>query len=329
MDRSLFSKLHAQGLISDDSLRQVQDRHARSLFSLFWELRLLLYLGVLLLTGGLGILVYKNIDTIGHQAVLAFIALVTTGCFYYCFRNKRPFSWNKVEAPNAAFDYILLLGSLSLLIFLGYLQYEYHVFGEHYGTATFIPMLILFATAYHFDHQGILSMAITNLAAWAGLSITPLMILREGNFDNHRLIATGLLLGAVLLMAGSLTSQKRLKPHFEKVYTNFGLHLFFIAALAGLFTYDAIYLIWFLALAAIAYYFYTSAMKRRSFYFVVVIVLYSYIGLGYVAVQLLASMPNADLGIVFVGLIYFIASAIGVARLLIFINRKLKADDRL
>lgn len=329
MDSTVFSKLHAGGLISDDTLRQLKDRETRSLFSLFWELRLLLYLGVLLLTGGLGILVYKNIDTIGHQAVLAFIALVTAGCFYYCFRNKAPFSWNKVEAPNSFFDYILLLGSLSLLIFLGYLQYEYNVFGDHYGTATFIPMLILFATAYYFDHQGILSLAITNLAAWAGLTITPLTILREGNFDNHRLIATGLLLGAVLLIAGRLTLQRRLKAHFEKVYTNFGIHLFFIAALAGLFTYDAIYLIWFLALAAIAYYFYKTAMKRRSFYFVVVIVLYSYIGLGYVAVQLLASLPDADLGIIIVGLIYFIVSAFGVARLLIYINRQLKADDRL
>src|SRR4051794_26373409 len=119
MDRTLFSKWHAKGLITDESLRQVEDMEARSLFSLFWELRLLLYLGVLLLTGGLGMLVYKNIDSIGHQAVLAFIALVTAGCFYYCFRKKLPFSWNKVEAPNSFFDYILLLGCLSLLIFLG------------------------------------------------------------------------------------------------------------------------------------------------------------------------------------------------------------------
>ncbi len=329
MDSPLFSKLHAKGLISDDSLHRVEQSEAQNLFSLFWELRLLLYLGVLLLTGGLGILVYKNIDTIGHQAVLAFVALVTAGCFYYCFRNRSPFSWNKVEAPNSFFDYILLLGSLSLLIFLGYLQYEYNVFGDHYGTATFIPMLILFATAYYFDHQGILSLAITNLAAWAGLTITPLTILKEGSFDDHRLIATGLLLGAVLLIAGRLTLQRSLKAHFEKVYTNFGIHLFFIAALAGLFTYDAIYLIWFLALAAIAYYFYTAAMKRRSFYFVVVIVLYLYIALGYVVTTLLIRLPNADMGTVFLGLIYFIASAIGVARLLIYINRKLKADDRL
>ena len=96
----LFQKLHTEGHISAGSLRQVEDLETRRLFSLHWELRLLLYLGVLLLTGGAGILVYKNIDTIGHQAVLAFIGLVTAGSFYYCLRKKPPFSWEKVDAPR-------------------------------------------------------------------------------------------------------------------------------------------------------------------------------------------------------------------------------------
>ncbi len=176
---SLFKKLHAEGLITDSALEQAEAMESRRLFSLYWELRLLLYLGVLLLTGGLGILVYKHIDTIGHQAVLAFIALVTAGSFFYCYRKRSPFSWSKVQVADPFFDYILLLGCLSLLIFLGYLQYQYDVFGDHYGSATFIPMVILFITAYYFDHLGALSLAITNLAAWAGIAVTPLSILQR------------------------------------------------------------------------------------------------------------------------------------------------------
>src|SRR5258708_27887814 len=171
MHLSTFKKWHAEGLISDATLQRVEAVESRSLFSLFWELRTLLYLGVLLLTSGLGILVYKHIDTIGHQAVLAFIAAVTAGCFFYCLRKKAPFNWEYTPAPTSTFDYILLLGCLSLLIFLGYLQYAYGVFGDAYGLATFIPMVILFVTAYFFDHGGVLSLAITNLAAWAGISI--------------------------------------------------------------------------------------------------------------------------------------------------------------
>jgi Predicted membrane protein (DUF2157) len=325
---ALFKKLHAEGQIDDSALQKAQALEDHRLFSLYWELRLLLYLGVLLLTGGLGILVYKHIDTIGHQAVLAFIAVVTAGCFFYCFRKKSPFTWGKVQVADPFFDYVLLLGCLSLLIFLGYLQYEYDVFGSHYGSATFIPMVILFFAAYYFDHLGALSLAITNLAAWAGIAITPLSILKEGNFADTHLIFTGILLGAVLLLAGQLALQRRLKPHFEVTYTNFGLHLFFIASLAGLFTYDRIYLLWFLALMLIAWFFYTRAFARRSFYFIVVIVLYAYIALCYVVVQLLLNIPHPDLGTIALGLLYFILSAIGVAFQLVQLNRKLKSHDR-
>jgi hypothetical protein len=329
MDIPLFRKLHAEGLISAGSLQQAEDADARRLFSLHWELKLLLYLGVLLLTGGLGVLVYKNIDTIGHQAVLAFIALVTAGSFYYCLRKKTAFTWDKVNAPDTAFDYILLLGCLSLLIFLGYLQYEYDVFGSHYGLATFIPMLILFASAYYFDHLGILSMAITNLAAWAGIAITPLSILKSGNFTDHRLIFTGIVLAAVLLAAGQLSLRRRLKPHFEFTYTNFGVHLFFIAGLAGLFTYDGIYLLWFAALAFFAFYLYTLAMARPSLYFVVVIALYTYIALSYVVIHLLVKMSLHGADPASLGLMYFILSAFGLAILLIRSNRKIKSSDSL
>jgi hypothetical protein len=329
MNISLFRKLHAEGHISAGSLQRAEGLEADRLFSLYWELRLLLYLGVLLLTGGLGILVYKHIDSIGHQAVLAFIALVTLGSFYYCFRKKAVFSWEKVRSTDSFFDYVLLLGCLSLLIFVGYLQYQYGVFGDHYGLATFLPMLVLFASAYYFDHQGILSLAITNLAAWAGIAITPLTMLKEGNFADHRLISIGLLLGAVLLVAGHVTLKRRLKAHFEITYTNFGLHLFFIAALAGLFTYDSTYLFWFIGLAAFAYYCYTRAMARGSFYFVLMIVLYAYIAVCYVVVRLLIAIDARDLSPVILGLMYFIGSGIGVGALLVHLNRQIKSHDSL
>jgi hypothetical protein len=327
MNIPLFKKLHTEGLISDKSLAQAEAHEAGRLFSLFRELRLLLYLGVLLLTGGLGIVVYKNIDTIGHQAVLAFIALITVGSFYYCLRKKTAFDWDKVEAPNSIFDYILLLGCLSLLIFLGYWQYQYDIFGNNYGLAVFIPMVILFIAAYYFDHLGVLSLAITNLAAWAGLSITPLTLIKENGFTDHRLIFTGMLLGGILLAFGRLTTQRRIKAHFETTYTNFGLHLFFVAALAGLFTYDEVYLLWFAGLAGIASFLCVQAIRRRSFYFVLMIVLYTYIGLCYTVLRLLLKGLQDDT--IALGLLWLGLSAFGVAMFLIHLNRKIHSNDSL
>jgi hypothetical protein len=208
--------------------------------------------------------------------------------------------------------------------FVGYLQYAYEVFGQHYGLATFIPMILLFVSAYYFDHLGVLSLAITNLAAWAGIAITPPHLLQDSNFANDQVIYTGILLGWVLMAAGRLSLQSERKAHFEATYTNFGFHLYFVAALAGLFTHDSLYLLWFLFFAAIAWLIYSAAMARKSFYFVVFIVLYAYIALGYVVVHLLSNIPGDGMGLIMIGLLYFILSAAGVSSLLIRLNRKLK-----
>ena len=120
MNQSIFEKLHSEGLLSDESLKKIVSQPSQRIISIHWELRTILYIGVLLLTSGLGILVYKNIDTISHQAVLIFIALISSGGFYYCFKNKLPFSLKKVEAPNSFFDYVLLLACLCFIILIGY-----------------------------------------------------------------------------------------------------------------------------------------------------------------------------------------------------------------
>lgn len=323
MDIDLFEQLQKEGTISATSAEKVRTITTNRLFSVHWELKTILYLGVLLLSGGLGILVYKNIDTIGHQAILLAIAAACSGCFYYCFRHKLPFSWEKVAAPNSIFDYILLLGCLLMLTFITYLQVQYNVFGTRYGAATFFPMLVLFFAAYYFDHLGVLSMAITNLAAWMGVTVTPLQLLHANDFSSYILIYTGLLLGAVLIGGAWLSDRKRYKAHFAFTYSNFGTHVFLIATLAGMFAaYEGLYIVWFLLLAAATWFFYNQAVKQGSFYFVLIVVLYAYVGLSYVVVRLL--MLTESIGGVYLGLIYFILSGIGAIGLLMKLNKKLK-----
>lgn len=330
MNLHLFKKLHAEGLIGDDSLKRVTALEEGRLFSLHWELRTILYLGITLLTGGLGVLVYKNIDTIGHQAILAFIALVCAGCFYYCIRHKAPFSRLQVQAPNAFFDYILLLGCLTFVIFLGYWQYAYTIFGTAYGLATFIPMVVLFFCAYYFDHLGILSLAITNLAAWAGIAVTPMEILKDNAFSDSRLIYTGLVLGALLILLGLASDRRHFKRHFEFTCTNFGIHLLFIAALAGEFTSARIYCwLWFLLVLGFAGYFYIQARRQRSYYFFLVLATYTYIALSCMVVRFLEGIGSYDIGLVYFGFFYFVVSAIGFVRLLLIVNRKMLTHDSL
>ena len=319
-----YKTLHAEGLLSDESFARVNAEREKPLFSVHWEVKTFLYLGVLLLTGGLGLLIYENIDTIGHQVVLMLIALICLGCFAYCFKIKLPFSTEKVQSPNTAFDYVLLLACTSFVIFVGYLQFEYKVFGLNYGLATLIPMLVLFFMAYYFDHLGILNMAIANLAIWMGVSVTPKQLLLNSDFDSETIIYTYLLLGVLLITAAYATQYFNFKKHFKFSYQHYGVHITFIILLAGYFHYynSPVCAAWMLVLFLFAFLIYKDAFKHKSFYFLLLVILYSYIAISSLVVRLL--IQNADMGAMSLLLLYFIGSGLGLIFLLINLNKKLK-----
>jgi len=320
---SFFDNLYDEGKISESSINRIRNGEMQKVLSVHWDLRTLLYIGVLLTTSGLGILVYKNIDSIGHAAIIASLALISIAGYLYCWWKKVPFSWNRIKSPGSLFDYVLLLSCLCFVIFIGYWQYQYHIFGERYGLETFIPMIFLFFSAYYFDHLGILSLAITNLAAWAGVVVTPTRILKENDFNNTTLIYTGLCLGILFVLMGKYSLMKKIKPHFAFTYTNFGLHIGFISLLAAMFHFDNSYMLWLLPLLGAGYLSYREAMREHSFYYLLMLTLYSYIGISYVFVTLLIR-DLLDSGFYFLCL-YFIGSATAMILFLIRMNKKIKA----
>ncbi|MEP7319898.1 MAG: DUF2157 domain-containing protein [Panacibacter sp.] len=325
MDIKLFEKLFQQQLVSDTELAKIKTQEQEPV-SVHWDMRTLLYLGILLLTTGIGIIVYKNIDTIGHDVIVAVIAVACAVCFAYCLKNAKGYSNKKIESVNIWFDYVLLLGCLLLLTFIAYIQFQYYVFGNRLGMATFIPMVLLFIAAYYFDHLGVLSLAITNLAAWAGISATPLQILEDNDFNDEQIIYTGLVLGSGLVAFSFFTKARKIKAHFEFTYKNFGVHILSISCLAAMFYFESMYLIWFVVLAAIGFSFFKNALKENSFYFLVITMLYTYIGLCYVVIQLMF-LAGDGMGAVYLGLLYFIASGFGLIRLFIHYNKIIKKND--
>ena len=325
MNNSLYEGLYAEGLISINTLQNIRRKHSTLLFSLQWELKTLLYIGVMLFSAGLGILVYKNIDSISHQVVLVCIAAISAGCFAYCTKRKKPFSNDQVETPNSYFDYILLLGTLSFLSFMGYLQFQYEVFGTNYGLATFIPMIVLFFVAYYFDHLGILTMAIANLAIWMGISVTPKQVLASSNFNSDKIIYTYLLLGYLLIVAAYLSKRFNIKKHFYFSYHHYGVHLSLIALLAGFFYNDFGYaIIWLSLFGVTAWFIYHDAYKTKSFYFLLLVVIYSYIAISGLVVRTLFFAGENEVSVHF-AFLYFIGSGIGFIMLLINLNKRIKA----
>ena len=90
-----------------------------------------------------------------------------------------------------------------------------------------------------------------------------------------------------------------------------------------------IYLLVFLVLLGIAWYFYLEAIKDRSFYTMLIAALYSYIGAGYVMLNFIDRMSGFGIGSLYLVMIYFIASAVGMTLFLIKTNNKIKTNDRI
>lgn len=316
----ILAELQARQLLPPEQAQLIRTDEARRPFSLYRELRLLLYLGIVLLSGGLGVLIYQHLDAIGHGVIVATIAALMLACFGYAARHRAPFTW--AEAPRAGFlpDYALLLGCLLFVTLETYLQVQYGIFGRRYGLATVLPAVVFFALAYLFDHRGVLAMGITALAAWVGVTIQPLSAFVTNDFWHSRLSTAAIVLGLGLMLAGLLAERYGRKAHFAFTYLSLGSNLLLIAATASLidFTpgYDSlppVVLVPLILLVCAALVWY--ARRTHSYLLLLMGVGYAYVAVTYLCVQLIDSMGAWQLLI-----FYFVASAAGVVWL--FFNLK-------
>lgn len=321
MKTDIFHQLHNDGLITQDELTATSRQEETRLLSLHWDLRSLLYSGILMLATGIGILIYKNIDAIGHLTVVVVTGLLSAICIGYCIKKSAPYGRYKVESPNLWFDYILLLGCLLMVTFLGYLQFRFHVFGMRWGLATFVPMVLLFGMAYYFDHKGVLSLAITAMGAWLGVAVDPVKFIRSDNLGDESYITSGVILGVVLSIMYVISGRVNVKSHFSLTYKNFGIHVLMIALICGMLNGKNDVFWWLLVLAVVAVWHFMESIRDASFYFLLFTVLYSYIGLSGFIIKLLLD-GSFNEGAMYMLIFYFIGSAIGAIALLRHYNHK-------
>ena len=321
MHEHLLRNLLQQDLLSPEDAEKIALFESKRPFSLHWELKTLLYVGVLLLNVGLGFLIYENIDSIGHIALIALIGAVSAGCFWYAVQRRQPFSRAEVKSPTPYFDYILLLGCLTFLIMEGYWQYQYQIFGTRYGLATFIPMLLFFGLAYWFDNRGVLSLGITALASWLGVTVTLQDLLSKNDFNSATLVQTGVFLSALLAGAAYLSERLDFKKHFSQTYLNFGSHIGMVSCLAGMMLLDQAWIYFPLLCVAVGFFLWYARIGG-SLYFLTVAVLYGYIGLTYMLIRFSRDL-NLDFNFY---LMYFILSCGGIIFFLINFKRFIKTN---
>jgi predicted membrane protein DUF2157 len=271
----LTQQLVEKGFISEAQHTEIKEYRSKGIFSLNSELLFLLYLSVLLFTTGVGTFVYKNIDSIGHLAILAVNFILMVACFYFSFKKAKGFSREEVFFENPLYDYLVLTGSILCCIFIGYLQFQYEVFGSDLSLVSLFTSVLCFGIAYYFDNRSVLSMAITALATFIGITLTPKTLFENEIYSNPLLSYYGLALGILILLWTFYTTRENLKKHFHFVYLTFAQHLISICCIAGLATDNWLLFVPFSAAAG--YYFYKTSYKENATSLFVFSLIYAYI----------------------------------------------------
>ena len=219
---------NASGAITAQQYKTIAPIVSRDRFSLFTELNALLYLGVLFCIGGLSWTIQTYFTNLGDAAILGGLSLLCVASLAYCFTRPFPFSPERVESPSLVFDYILYLGALAVGVGLGYLEFRFQLLKESWDNYLLLSSLFYFFLAYRFDNRFVLSLALSTLAGWFGLSTT-----RFGLFQGGEYRAPAIVYALFVAAAGTLLFYRGLKAHFLKTYLHITANVLFVALVSG------------------------------------------------------------------------------------------------
>ena len=291
MTRHTPHELLEKGLITQEQFQKIEPVVSGKIVSLFYELRTLLYLGVMLFTTGAGILIYQNIGSLGHIISIIALTVLMLVCFWYVFKHEAGYAHGSVHSPTPFYDYVLLSGCLLFVSIQGYLQFQYGALDDNLGWSTLITAIVFFYAAYRFDHVGVLSLAITALASFWSISVSPQKWYSGQFFSGSNLHNTAIIFSIVVGGVAFFLDKKGIKKHFTFTYLNFCMLIFFIGAVAGMFNeYWFLYVLLIYAACAFAYF---MARWRRSFLFLLYAFLSGYIATTYLLARtILEGLPE-------------------------------------
>jgi hypothetical protein len=298
-----------QGAISPEQHTHLAGLCRGEPFSLFLELNVLLYAGVIAFVGGLGWTVNSWSKQLGDFVVLTVLTTILAACSWYCFSRAPAWSPAKTPSPNALFDYVLYLGSLVWSVELAYLENRFHVLAEQWDLYLLATAGLFFFLAYRFDNRFVLSLALSSLAGWFGLTISHWPSHQDAPYRQSALLYA-LIAGG----AGAFLHRRGLKPHFLGTYLNVAANVLFAALLSGVFS-SRFYGGWFFALllacgASLAW-----GLQQRQFAFVAYAAVYGYIGFSSIVLRGLRDGASI-LG-------YFVVTGVIMVVLLVQIARRI------
>ncbi|WP_263415969.1 DUF2157 domain-containing protein [Terriglobus albidus] len=297
-----------QGAISTEQQAHLASLSRRQPFSLSLELNLLLYAGVLAFVAGLGWTVSTWSQQLGDVLVLAVLSIILAASFWYSFSRASAWSVAEVVSPTAIFDYVLYLGCLVWCVELAYLERRFHVLSGQWDLYLLATALLFFFLAYRFDNRFVLSLALSSLAGWFGLTISHWPSHQDTTYRGYALVYC-LVIGA----AGAILERLNVKQHFFTTYLNVAANVLFWAILSGVFDWrdHGLWLVGLLIACAASL---AWGVKRRQFVFVAYAAVYGYVGVSW---RIISNAMDST----FV-LVYFVFTAIAMIAMLVQIGRR-------
>jgi hypothetical protein len=262
-----IARLRAQNILSAEQATLLDRVARRHLVSVRLEIKALLYVGVLLMTSGVGLLLAEHHREIGPLTIVGGISVAAAACLIWVRRQAPPFSWGEVASPSPAFDYVLLLGLLLFASDLGYIEAQFTLLGRHWEHHLLVVAAVYLVAAYRWDSRTILGLALTTLAAWRGVSVGLISASRwQGDASDLR--ANAIALGALYVVAAWRSVRAQRKAHFEEVFANAGLLLLLGALVSGTLGPGLAWGVWLVALlVAAGAVMWLSFRLGRSLYF--------------------------------------------------------------
>jgi len=308
---TIFARLDQwkeSGAISSEQHAYLAGLSRHEPFSIFFELNVLLYAGVLAFIAGLGWTVTTWSRQLGDVLVLAMLSLLLAASFWYCFSRAAAWSRAETPSPNLIFDYVLYLGSLVWSVELVYLENRFHILSGQWDDYLLVTAVLYLLLAYRFDNRFVLSLGLSSLAGWFGLTISQWPSRQDADYRPYAILYS-LTAGA----AGAILHRFGLKPHFLSTYLNIAANLLFWALLSGVFQSHG-YGVWLLALLVACGASLAWGLARRQFSFVAYAAVYPYIGVSSILVRDI----HGDSAV----FSYFVVSGIAMLVMLILLARR-------
>lgn len=269
-----YLELKADGVIDEPVAIRAVALDRGSIFSLHGELRFTLYISVVAITTGIGLLLKNNLDRIGPVTLMVALALIALLCYASAIHTRQ-----RGEERSIGGDYILLLGALILSADLGYAEAQFHWLGAYWSWHLLILAFLHAVTAYVFNSRLVLSVSLTSLAGWFGIQ-NQFGIETLFDFDNMlRQSGIQALVCAGVIMAWREVHLRAAQPQpFIEVLEHFAANTSFWGALALSFD-DATRYVGMLIVIGLAIINIRKGLRRQQEAFVVYGVAYAALGL--------------------------------------------------